>query len=161
MHSSMDKSTSNLIRHVNTCSPSTSSASTPSVSNYSVGQFRYLIATWSACHAWPHSIIEDVELHEILIMLNAFIKIHSHQTISQDISDMYHCSCLTIALHLQSVKHQLHIALDGWTSPNVFLFLGVMVQYFEKGDICGFMLDFVKYNHRFHFTFSLWLRHCD
>src|SRR5260221_11684304 len=47
--SCMDESTSNLICHVNTCSPSTSSASTPSISNYSVGQFQYLVATWSAC----------------------------------------------------------------------------------------------------------------
>ncbi len=88
-------------------------------------------------------------------MLNAFIKIHSHQTISRDISDMYHHSHLAIVLHLQSVKHQLHIALNGWTSLNVFSFLSVTVQYFEKGNICGFVLDFIKYDHRFHFTFSL------
>lgn len=88
-------------------------------------------------------------------MLNSTTKIHSHQTVSRDISDMYHRSRIAIALHLQSIKQRLHIALDSWTAPNVFSFLGVTVQYFEKGEICGLVLDFVKYGHKFHFVFSL------
>ena len=93
----------------------------------------------------PHLIIEDEELHEILIMLNSLVKIHSHQTVSRDICDMYHRSCTPIALHLQSVNQHLHITLDGWSAPNLFLFLGVTVQYFENNNICGFVLDLVKY----------------
>ena len=90
--------TSNLVHHVNTCTPLTSSASVPSFSTYNVGKFRYLIATWSAHRARPHLIIEDEELCEILIMLNSLIKIHSHQTVSHDICDMYHRSHTAIAL---------------------------------------------------------------
>ena len=87
-------------------------------------------------------------------MLNSFVKVHSHQTVSQDISDMYYHSCTAIALHLQSVKNRLHIALDGWMA-NVYSFLGVTVQYFENGDICSFVLDFVKYDSNLHFIFSV------
>ena len=68
---------------------------------------------------------------------------------------MYHHSRIAIVLHLQSIKQRLHLMLDGWTAPNVFLFLGVTVQYFEKGNICSFVLDFVKYDQDFHFVFSL------
>ena len=88
-------------------------------------------------------------------MLNSFVKVHSHQTVSRDISDMYYRSRTAITLHLQSVKNRLHIALDGWTSPNVYSFLGVTVQYFENGDVCSFVLDFVKYDSNLHFIFSI------
>lgn len=102
------------------------------------------MGTWSARRARPHAIIEDEEFREILTMLHGTIKIHSHQTVSRDISDMYERSRVAIALHLQSVKHRLHLELDGWTSPNVFSFLGVTVRYFENGGVHGFVLDFVK-----------------
>ena len=125
--------------------------------SYNVGRFWYLVAAWSARRARPHSIIEDEELCEILTMLNPVVKIHSHQTVSHNISDMYHCSHTTIALYLQSIKQRLHIALDGWTAPNVFSFLGVTVQYFDEGQIHSLVLDFVKYGNNFHFAFSLWL----
>ena len=54
-------------------------------------------------------------------------------------------TALALLLRLQSVDQRLHIALDGWSTPNLFSFLGVTVQYFENNNICGFVLDFVKY----------------
>ena len=119
-----------------------------------MGRFRYLVAAWSSRRARPHSIIEDEELGEIFTMLDPTVKVHSHQTVSRDISDMYERSRTVIAHHLRSVKHRLHLTLDGWTSPNVFSFLGVTVRYFEEGDIHGFVLDFVKCVHIFHLPLS-------
>ena len=92
-------------------------------------------------------IIEDEELREIFVMLCSTIETHSRQTVTRDISDMYERSRVAIALHLQSIKHRLHIALDGWMSPNIFSFVGITIQYFEKGEIHGLVLDFVKYKH--------------
>ena len=63
------------------------------------------MAAWLAHCAQPHAIIEDEELHEILIMLYSAAEIHSHQTVVCDISDMYERSHTAIALHLQSVKN--------------------------------------------------------
>jgi hypothetical protein len=110
------------------------------------------VAAWSARRARPFAIIEDEELREIFLMLNSIVEIHSRQTVARDISDMYERSRIVIGLHLQSIKHRLHIALDGWTSPNVTSFLGVTVQYFEKGDIHSLVLDFVKYSRLFYAT---------
>jgi hypothetical protein len=149
-----DESTSNLNRHAKSCDLSTAAASMPR-SNYEIGLFRYLVATWSARRARPFAIIEDEELREIFLMLNSIVEIHSRQTVARDISDMYERSRIVIGLHLQSIKHRLHIALDGWTSPNVTSFLGVTVQYFEKGDIHSFVLDFVKYSRLSYFMFKL------
>ncbi len=122
------------------------------MSTYDIGRFRYLVAAWSARHARPHGIIEDDELREIFVMLYSAVDLHSRQTVVRDISDMYQRSRTAIATHLQSVKQRLHIALDGWTSPNVFSFLGVTVRYCENGKIHGFVLDFVKYGYILHFT---------
>ena len=110
---------------------------------------------WSARRTRPHAIIEDEELHEILIMHYSATEIHSHQTVARDISNMYERSRRVIALHLQSIKHRLHITLDGWMSPNVFSFLGVTVQYFDEGKICGFVLDFVRCGPISCFIFNL------
>lgn len=151
----IDETTSNLIRHAKSCGSIALKTSTP-VSNFDTGSFRYLVAAWLARRARPHAIIEDEELREILVMHYSATEIHSRQTVAHDISDMYERSCLVIGLHLQSIKHRLHIALDGWTSPNVFSFLGVTVQYLEEGKICGFVLDFVKYGHASLLIFDLW-----
>ena len=117
-----------------------------------VALVQYLVAAWTARCTRPHVIIEDEELREIFVMLLSTIETHSRQTVTRDISNMYERSRVAIALHLQSITHHLHIALDGWTSPNVFV--GVIIQYFEKGAIHGFVLDFVKYDHISCFIFS-------
>ena len=139
----LDESTSNLLRHVNTCSPS-APATSPPLPTWHKGRFRYLAAAWSAHRARPHAIIEDEEFREILVMLYPAVEIHSRQTVARDISDMYERSRVAIAHHLQSREHRLHLALDGWASPNVFSFLGVNVLYFDEGELCGFVLDFIK-----------------
>ena len=141
--SRIDESTSNLNRHAKICGPSTSTPT--AVSTVDQGRFRYLVAAWSARHARPYAIIEDEYFRDILLILNPTVQIHSRQTVARDITDMYERSRLAVATHLQSIRHRLHLTLDGWTSPNVFSFLGVTVRYFEKGDICSFVLDFVKY----------------
>lgn len=151
--SRIDETTSNLLRHANACSPLIST--TPAVSTFDVGRFRYLVGAWSARCARPHSIIEDEELREIFVMLYSAVDVHSRQTVVRDISDMYNRSRTVIALHLQSIKHRLHITLDGWTSPNVISFLGVTIQYFENGNIHAFVLDFVKYSHIAYFLFNI------
>jgi hypothetical protein len=40
---------------------------------------------------------------------------------------------------------KLHIGVDGWTSPNVFSFLGITVHQVIEGRIQMFILDFIKY----------------
>ena len=124
----LDKTTSNLVRHSKSCGSPILAKSAP-ISTFDTGTFQYLVAAWSARHARPHAIIEGEELRKILIMHYSATEIHSCQTVACDISDMYERSRHVIALHLQSIKHWLHITLDGWTSPNVFSFLGVTVQY--------------------------------
>ena len=95
--SRIDETTSNLLRHANTCSPTPSTPTSTPLSTFGVGHFRYLVAAWSVCRVWPHVIIEDEELHKIFIMLFLAVEIHLHQTVARDISDMY--SIRVLSLH--------------------------------------------------------------
>lgn len=45
----------------------------------------------------------------------------------------------------QDYPGKLHIGLDGWTSPNVILFLGVVVYLVHDGAMTSMILDFLKY----------------
>jgi len=38
----------------------------------------------------------------------------------------------------------LHIAADGWTSPNVIAFIGTTVHWIVDGKIVSIILDFIK-----------------
>ena len=39
---------------------------------------------------------------------------------------------------------RIHLGFDGWTSPNVISFLGVVVHITHKAQLRSFILDFIK-----------------
>ena len=45
---------------------------------------------------------------------------------------------------LQSFPGKLHIGVDGWTSPNVFSFLGLLVHGENEGKLYSMILDFIR-----------------
>jgi hypothetical protein len=57
----------------------------------------------------------------------------------------------------QDYPGRVHIGVDGWTSPNVFSFLGITAHRAVDGHIEAFILDFIKCatydaSHRLHLT---------
>lgn len=46
---------------------------------------------------------------------------------------------------MKAYPGKLHIGLDGWTSPNVISFLGVIVYMVKDDKIIHTILDFLKY----------------
>ena len=44
----------------------------------------------------------------------------------------------------QAYPGKIHIGIDGWTSPNTFSYLGIMVHHAVEGHIQEFILDFIK-----------------
>jgi len=43
----------------------------------------------------------------------------------------------------QARPGKVHIAVDGWTSPNVYSFLGITVHFVKDAKMHSFILDFV------------------
>ena len=161
-----DESTSNLNRHVRSCDekrvPSEQSiADFAHGSTYTKSEFRYLVSLWvMQCHR-PFAIIEDPPLLRMLRMLYAKVDVPSATTVSRDVKEIFRISKVNVGKFLQvglsfnisllfsnvvqSFSGKLHIGVDGWTSPNVFAFLGILVHGEKEGKLFSLILDFIRY----------------
>ena len=45
---------------------------------------------------------------------------------------------------LKKYLGKIHLGFDGWTSPNVISFLGVVVHLTNEGQLRSFILDFIS-----------------
>jgi hypothetical protein len=169
-----EDSTSNLTKHVEKCAPSDTTASRQITaftngSTYSAPKLRYLLAMWCAwCHR-PFSITTNPELVELFQMLYAQVEIPHPITISHDVREIFsicrkkvarvlevRVCVVTDSIILTSITQDypgwLHIGVDGWTSPNVFSFLGITVHWVISGRIESFILDFIRWAPSFHWS---------
>ncbi|KAF6756548.1 hypothetical protein DFP72DRAFT_772797, partial [Ephemerocybe angulata] len=133
-----DESTSNLNRHIQKCTPSADPEQIRKMQNYVRGVLydptahRVKCVIWIAKKRRPYIIIEDDELCEIFHGLNPDCVDIGRMTVSRDMIEIHALSKVHIAQMLQvSAAHRckLHIAADGWTSPNVISFIGVTVHF--------------------------------
>ena len=60
------------------------------------------------------------------------------------ILSIFICQCALSPL-FKDLLGKVHICMDGWTSPNMFSFLGVTAHWHEGGEIRHIILDFIKY----------------
>jgi hypothetical protein len=130
---------------------------------YSDAAFRYLMTTWVIKHHRPFTIVDDGPLREAFQMLFSKVKVPSANTVSRDVREVHRLSKANViallavsifympiivfktnVLFLQTHKGCFHIAFDGWTSPNVISYLGVVVTYAHNGGIRSFILDFIR-----------------
>ncbi len=144
-----DPSTTNLNKHIRKCNPPVVSgqgsiAQFAAGSTYNKAEFRYLTTVWVArCHR-PFAIVEDEPLQDMFKMLYAKVEVPSAKTVSRDVKEVWAISRTEVASFLQRLKSAIHIAFDGWTSPNVISYLGVVVMYEHEGLLSSLLLDFVR-----------------
>ncbi|RDX39813.1 hypothetical protein OH76DRAFT_1300906, partial [Lentinus brumalis] len=147
MRADYEDSTGNFGRHIAVCQP----VDTPEAQvmedfakgvTYSWPRIRYLIALWCACRHRPFSIVEDKEFQEILQMLYPKVRLPSRFTVSRDIrqicdvtKDSVIAMFQLMHMRLQALPGKVHICVDGWTSPNVFSYLGVTAHWHKAGAI--------------------------
>lgn len=113
-------------------------------STYNKAKFRYLALMWIIRRHRPFAIIGDSELQDMFRMLYNKVDILSARTISRDAQEVFQMSKINIARILQAYLGKLHLGLDGWTSPNVISFLGVVVYMVRDDRITSCILDFLK-----------------
>ncbi|EIW51400.1 uncharacterized protein TRAVEDRAFT_137466, partial [Trametes versicolor FP-101664 SS1] len=138
-------STANLKHHVDSCEPDDTpkgekiSAFAHGVT-YTPPRMRLFLALWCARRHRPYAIVEDLELQSIFRMLYAKVKIPSRSTVSRDIQLLHQeMKSALVALLLVSECHglpsRIYVCVNGWTSPNVLAFLGIMVHWHWEGKI--------------------------
>lgn len=100
-------------------------------STYSHPGLRLLLVEWvSSCHR-PFSIVEDKPFRKICEMLHGGVKLVSRQTLTEDMKDVLEATREHVRKLLKRVKCRFHMALDGWTSPNVISTLGIVLIFFD------------------------------
>ena len=92
-----DKSTGNLVRHVNGCEPSKNVQSDAmrkylSGSTYTPELLRFKLAMWCTRKQCPFVIVEDDDLKDIFVMFDSRVQIPSAQTVSSDIKNIHKLS---------------------------------------------------------------------
>jgi hypothetical protein len=118
------------------------------------------VALWISNRHRPFSIVEDPELLEIFADLNPHCQTPKHHTVSRDVKEIFSLSqkevatilqvfCLSLfsvrrAYSMQNYPGKLHIAADGWTSPNIIAFIGVTVHWIIDSKMASAILDFIK-----------------
>ncbi|KAF8587076.1 hypothetical protein K439DRAFT_1339216 [Ramaria rubella] len=130
MHNRTDESTSNLKCHTDECDPdmtSTAIAMYASGCTYSKARMHHLLVKWISCHHHPFAVVEDVELIEIFQMLYVHVFVPLRQTVSRN-----------------AHPGKLHISVDGWTSPNVYAFLGITIHLVYRAKMMHLFLNFIK-----------------
>ena len=162
-----DTSTSNLKNHADLCSGSR--ALTPGQgtveqfargSTYSKELLRVYVGLWMATSYRPFTIVKDPYFIKIIEMFNPKADLPSDTTISRDIKDFFEIGQANLKAFIETIPGAVHIALDGWSSPNTIAFLGVVLLYLDpqaltaqdtgasskvkKAPIKSLILDFIK-----------------
>src|SRR3984957_6353244 len=149
-HHRFKDSTGNLSKHVDKCEPNNANATVQQITSFASGstytahRFRYLLAIWCARRHRPFNIVADPELRKLFKMLYGQVHIPHPVTISRDVLEIFILSKERVAALLKDYPGRLHVGVDGWTSPNVFSFLGITVHRAVGPNIKSFVLDFIK-----------------
>jgi hypothetical protein len=101
-----DESTSNLVRHADSCDPSDTATSRAMTSfahgsTYSAPKLRMKLALWAVRRHRPFAIVADPEFIEILTDLNNKVIVPSPTTLSRDVREFFNMSRLKVATILQ------------------------------------------------------------
>ncbi|KAF8156754.1 hypothetical protein B0H34DRAFT_657924, partial [Crassisporium funariophilum] len=154
-----DESTSNLVHHIQHCSPSDLKescmiAAYTQGSQYTESKHRMKITLWVACRNCPFSIVEDPELLNIFLHLNAHCVTPGRRTVSRNIKEIFLLSRKNVGAILQAsiqfianifaYPGKIHICAGGWTSPNVISFIGATAHWIIDGKMVTVILDYIK-----------------
>jgi hypothetical protein len=105
---------------------------------------RARIVKWITENNRPVTIIEDVELRELLLAGCPQLTLPSRFTVSRDIHASYECCRECIKNLLQDHPGRLHFATDCWTSPNHRAFVAWTVHLAFRGEMLAFLLDIIE-----------------
>jgi hypothetical protein len=109
----------------------------PKAHDLSQETLRACIARLIVRHSLPFTAIEWPQLHSLLLLINPEVEdllIVSRRTLVSDIKECWEKEKLELKEQLQLARSKIHISLDIWTSPNTYLFLGIVAHYVASND---------------------------
>jgi len=85
----------------------------------------------------PFSIIEAPSLQYLLLTMNPYVQdllTTSRRTLVNDIRQTWLKEKEQLKNRLRDARTKIHISLDIWTSPNTYLFIGVIAHYVASNE---------------------------
>ncbi|KAG8903891.1 hypothetical protein FRC01_008939, partial [Tulasnella sp. 417] len=134
------RETQNGANHANHASSSTN----PTSSLYTPAGHRALIAIRCARRHRPANMVADPEYLLEVEMLRPGTIVPSPSTVARDIKDIYLAASAKVKDHFKDFDGVVHIQVDGWQSPLVTLFMGVILIWYEGGKIWRVILEFCR-----------------
>ena len=134
--------------------------------SYSYSNHRALIAARCAASKRPFNSVADPYYVQEVEMLRPGTKLPSPATVSRDVKAMYGVGAevvreyflvcnlsvlISVCLYSQvKQKHNsaVHLVMDGWTSPILACYLGIVAIWFCSGRVHRCILEFARYDSR-------------
>jgi len=156
--------TGNLHKAVGKCSQKPQPVTAPHPTDntaYSPAAHRALIALRCAVSKRPFNSVSDPLYAQEVQMLRPGTKLPSPSTVSRDIAAMYEGGSnivkryFSVSLDIlsstnpnlldQGFTGAVHLVIDGWTSPLMASYLGIVVMWFSGGILHRRILEFIRY----------------
>jgi len=128
---------------------------------YSPAAHRALIALRCAVSKRPFNSVSDPFYAQEVHMLRPGTKLPSPSTVSRDVAAMYENGSEIVKQYFsvssnilsgstadpfdQEFVGAVHLVIDGWTSPLMASYLGIVVTWFSGGMLHRWILEFVRY----------------
>ncbi|KAF8799387.1 hypothetical protein BYT27DRAFT_7217763 [Phlegmacium glaucopus] len=110
---------------------------------YSEPAHRALIALRCAKNARPINSVLDDDYKLEVEMLQPGTKIPHPMTVQRDLLYIYEQASIAVKNYFLQLNSTVHLALDGWTSPLISSYLGLVVVWFDQGVIHRAILEFI------------------
>ncbi|KAF5311813.1 hypothetical protein D9619_002319 [Psilocybe cf. subviscida] len=94
---------------------------------YTYATHRALIALRCAKNFRPFNMVTDSDYILEVLLLRPGTKIPDPSTVSRDIKHIYEQMALHVKNYFLNIDGPVHLVLDGWTSPLIFAYLGLVI----------------------------------
>lgn len=105
---------------------------------------RALIAMRCARYHRPFDMVNDEEYRKEVELLRPGTVLPSASNLSRDTQHLHQELSFSLKDYFANYNGVTHLALDGWTSPLVSSYLGIVVIWYDKGKIWRATLDFSR-----------------
>ncbi|KAF5315255.1 hypothetical protein D9619_006958 [Psilocybe cf. subviscida] len=133
-----------LTRLRNKTSEGTDTTNTLPSGQYTYATHRALIALRCAKNFRPFNMVTDSDYILEVLLLRPGTKIPDPSTVSRDIKHIYEQMALHVKNYFLNIDGPVHLVLDGWTSPLIFAYLGLVIIWYADGNIHRTILEFIR-----------------
>ncbi|KAJ3573237.1 hypothetical protein NP233_g2572 [Leucocoprinus birnbaumii] len=115
---------------------------------YSEAAHRAIIALHCARNQRPFNIVNDPMYKAEVDLLRPGTSVLTPEMLSRDTLLLHQELSRSVRDHFLKLNNGVHIVLDGWSAPIIAAYLGLVVVWYERGEIFRAVLEFIRLKQR-------------